>query len=289
MKFISVLFIFAVGFSHAVSAAPAGERPPPGCPDKIEGNKLLITFNGLAGVGNSNQHLTDNLTVIPLNSEAGTLGANGRILTKKVVAPKNKPQFSAAKYSSGQSSAAIKCIRYWKEKDPNINVVMFGHSCGGVAALDTAKELSSGSNPVQIDSVMTLDPVCGANALQCAENIPAPTFQKPANIKNLVNFYQCGGGLMGKKIDGGLNCKVTSAHTLMPQRGFVKDTAIQLLSGNYNHKPACPDSTAFQPTNAVNSNGTGFGLRPSGPANNAERVPAHEGKCSIINGQTYCD
>lgn len=126
-----------------------------------------------------------------------------------------------------QSDAAAQCAAYWKKLyGSSLKVTFVGHSFGGgKGAFPLMNKLASLG--IRVNHMVVLDGrVCdGQSGAMCkaessCANQGGRVFNRPANVDRVINFYQCGGGLHGRKFREGpgvVNMQLNGSHIGLPR------------------------------------------------------------------------
>lgn len=197
-----------------------------GCPTTVKNNHLVISFEGL-----------------------GNMGVNQRAISNRF----QSLGYTPANYPHIGYGSAAQCARKWQQKYPNLKISITGHSCGGSAAIETARIL--GKSGIRVASVMTIDPACIVR--------PLYRYAKPDNVDQLINFT----GGVGFPVRGALNCNGGSNHIGMPNHPRVQTLARTMLQGyklnNCDGQFDLPPPTVLQQNPPPEYAGTGNAESPT--------------------------
>ncbi len=196
------------------------------CPETSTSNHLVVTLEGLGG----------ELLGSPAYRLANRANTNG---------------YQIARYSHRHSSSTIAaCVRRWLSSTGGGNVSIVGHSLGGGAANQLAATLAS--QGVNVRDMIVFDGREGSE-IRCGGN-GGPTYNKPENVDNVFNFYQCG-GLPGRTYAAGSgvhNMRLNSSHIALPSTDAANNLAGRRLNaGVVTHRQeslvAATESLVFRP------------------------------------------
>lgn len=145
-------------------------------------------------------------------------------------------------FSYTQVAQAAACAEVWKRLyGERLKITFVGHSFGGGrGALPLMNSLAA--KGIQVNEMVILDGrVCDQNSgIMCREenacaNDGGRVLTRPPNVGRVFNFYQCGGGLQGRKFreDGRVqNIQVNSSHIGMPRHEYPNRFLAGLLRGS---------------------------------------------------------
>lgn len=127
----------------------------------------------------SNNHL-----VVTIEGLGGRLLGSQAQRTANALNRGNYTVLSCAQDTDSEASIARKIIEF-KRANPNARITVMGHSLGGG---DSVRILNSAG--VTVDDLIVWDGRDG-HELTCGSG-NGPKYTKPANVKRVTNFYQCG-------------------------------------------------------------------------------------------------
>lgn len=114
-----------------------------------------------------------------------------------------------------------RCVEEYARNNPGAKVSLMGHSLGGGVAQRTAQAL--GTRGIGIENLIVFDGRQG-NEFRCGSAAGAK-YSKPANVKQVLNFYQCGfmPGNTYAEGPGVKNINVRNMHVAIPNDPGVKN------------------------------------------------------------------